>query len=113
MDLEVVMDKRWYDKIEKGADVIERLQKLDKQALARISKNLEDIAASIKTIKREQDELPISIGIERVKGLYQQSKNRRWYDKDSDLSYAIKAISTLSEDEYSGIMEALDLIIAE
>ncbi len=107
------MNKRWYDKLDKSADVMEKLQKMDKEALNRVAQNLNVIASSIKAIKRDQEEQALSIGIDRVKGLYQQNKNRRWYDKNAELSIAMRSISTLSDDEYSGIIEALDVAIVE
>ncbi len=107
------MNKRWYDKIEQNDEVLKKLQKLDKRNLEQVASELAKIAVSIKAIKREQDDVPISIGLERVKGLYMQNKNRRWYDKNDDLSAAMKAIATLSDDEYVGIIEALNLAIIE
>lgn len=103
------MNRRWYDKANTADDVFERLKGLDDRSLAKISRDILDIVSSIKTIKREQDELPVSIGVQRVIGLYKQNKNRRWYDKQNNLKEALKAMSTLSDDEYLGILEALNL----
>ena len=107
------MNKRWYDKIEENQEVLEKLQKLGRKDLIQVAKELAKIAVSIKAIKREQDDVPLSIGIERVKGLYLQGRNRRWYDKDEEMSQAMKSLSTLSEDEYTGIIEALNSAILE
>ena len=103
------MNRRWYDKANSADDVFERLRDLDDRSLAKISRDILDIVSSIKAIKRDQDELPISIGVQRVIGLYKQNKNRRWYDKQKNLKEALKAMSTLSDDEYLGILEALNL----
>jgi len=106
------MNNRWYDNIEVNQEVLDKLQKLGRKDLVQVAKELEQIAVSIKAIKREQEDVPISIGLERVKGLY-QNKNRRWYDKDEQISAAMKSISTLSEDEYTGIIEALNSAIQD
>ena len=103
------MNRRWYDKANVTDDVFERLRDLDDRSLAKISTDILNIVSSIKSIKRDQDELPISIGVQRVIGLYKQNKNRRWYDKQKSLKEALKAMSTLSDDEYLGILEALNL----
>ena len=51
---------------------------------------------------------PLVLGIERVLGLYQQSVNeRRWYDTNNDLKYAIKTMSTLPTEDFLNIMEGL------
>ena len=107
------MNKRWYDKIEENQEVLEKLQKLGRKDLIQVAKELAKIAVSIKAITREQDDVPLSIGIERVKGLYLQGRSRRWYDKDEEMSQAMKSLSTLSEDEYTGIIEALNSAILE
>ncbi len=107
------MKNRWYDKNDKNDLVLEKLRDLDKATQNRISENIINIASSIKAIKREKDELPLSIGIDRVIGLYQQNKSRRWYDQNYDLSAAIQTISTLSDDEYMGIIEALSISLSD
>ncbi|MEI3255657.1 MAG: hypothetical protein V8R83_10265 [Candidatus Gastranaerophilaceae bacterium] len=40
-------------------------------------------------------------------GLYQTNKGRRWYDKQPDLSVAIKTISTLPESDYEKITKGI------
>ena len=105
------MNKRWYDKGNQGYDVFERLKELDDASLRKLSENILKIADSIKAINREQEERPVSLGIDRVKGLYKQNKNRRWYDKQKDLKNAMNSISTLSDEEYLGIIEALEVAL--
>ena len=100
------MNNRWYDKIDNKRDVFDKLRGLDEKSLKKVSETLISIANSIKAIKREQSEIPVSIGIDRVKGLYQQKRNRRWYDRNKYLSAAMQSISTLSDDEYYGFRNA-------
>ena len=107
------MNNRWYDKTDTKIDVFDKLRGLDDKSLKKVSETLISISNSIKAIKREKNEVPGSIGIDRVKGLYQQKRNRRWYDKNKYLSAAMQSISTLSDDEYYGIIEALELTLSE
>ncbi len=107
------MSKRWYDKSDKSQQVLDILKKLDKAAQRHVAENVINIANSIKAIKREQEDVPISIGLERVVGLYQQEKSRRWYDRNEGISTAMKTISTLSDDECLGIIEALSISLTE
>ena len=102
------MKSRWYDKSEKVADVLYKLRQLDENALALVTDNVLSVACSIKNFKRENDEVPVSLGLNRVLGLYQQNKSRRWYDKDSNMDILMRSIATLSEVEYMGMIEALD-----
>lgn len=101
------MNNRWYDTHRETLDTFEILKKLDRESKSRLSNDIIDIANQIKSMHREEDEPPLTIGIERVLGLYQSSNSRRWYDKQKDLSTAIKTISTLPKEDFLNIMEGL------
>lgn len=100
-------NRRWYDDHKETLDTLEILKKLDRDAKARLSDDIVDIANQIKSIHREEDEPNLSIGIERVLGLYQSAYSRRWYDRQKDLGNAMKTISTLPEEDFLNIMEGL------
>ena len=101
------MYKRWYDNHKETLDTFDILRKLDSESKRKLSDDIIDIANQIKSIHREEEEPPISIGIERVLGLYQSSNSRRWYDKQEELDTAIKTISTLPEEDFLNIMEGV------
>lgn len=101
------MKNRWYDDHQETLDTLEILKKLDRESRERLSNDIIDIANQIKSIHREEDEPPLSIGLERVLGLYQTANSRRWYDKQRDLDTAIKTISTLPQEDFLNIMEGL------
>jgi len=101
------MDKRWYDTHEETLETLEIFKTLDRESRKRLSNDIIDIANQIKSIHREEDEPVLSIGLERVLGLYQSSNSRRWYDKQRDLNTAIKTISTLPREDFLNIMEGL------
>ncbi len=101
------MKNRWYDNHQETLDTLEILKKLDRESKKKLSNDIVDIANQIKSMHREEDEPPLSIGIERVLGLYQSSNSRRWYDRQRELSNAIKTISTLPEEDFLNIMEGL------
>lgn len=101
------MNQRWYDNHNETLDTLAILKKLDREARAKLVDDVVDIANQIKSIHREEDEPPLSIGLERVLGLYQSSNSRRWYDKNRDLNRAMRTISTLPEEDFLNIMEGL------
>lgn len=102
------MNKRWYDKHKETAKAFKLLKELDFKSQYQIAQDIISIAGAIKTAHREEDaEQPISIGLDRVLGLYQASNMRRWYDKYPYLNQAILTISTLPEEDYLNIMEGL------
>jgi len=101
------MNNRWYDTHDETLDTLEILKKLDRESRVRLSSDIVDIANQIKSMHREEEEPPLSIGLERVLGLYQSENSRRWYDKQTDLSSAMKTISTLPQEDFLNIMEGL------
>ena len=58
-------------------------------------------------MKEDDEESEISLGLDRVIGLYKLSNSRRWYDKVSILSYALKTMSTLPKEDFYNIMEGV------
>ncbi|MDD3436666.1 MAG: hypothetical protein PHC64_05895 [Candidatus Gastranaerophilales bacterium] len=107
------MNRRWYDNHNDTLNTLEILKKLDRASRVKLSEDVIDIANQIKTMHREEDEPPLSIGIERVLGLYQTSNGRRWYDRQLDLNNAMRTISTLPEEDFLNIMEGLSLSLSE
>lgn len=100
-------NKRWYDKYRETSIALDLLRRMHVTIQSKLSKDIINVASAIKTVHRENDTAPLSIGLERVLGLYQTNKNRRWYDKKPELSTAIKTISTLPETDYVNIMEGI------
>jgi len=101
------MNKRWYDNHKETLETLEILKKLDRESKKRLSRDVIEIANQIKSMHKEEDEPPLSIGLERVLGLYQSSNSRRWYDRQLDLDTAIRTISTLPQEDFLNIMEGL------
>jgi len=101
------MKQRWYDTHDETLSALEVIKKLDRESRKKLSSDIMDIASQIKSIHREEEEPALSIGLERVLGLYQSSNARRWYDRNRDLSVAMKTISTLPEEDFLNIMEGL------
>ena len=102
-----MFNKRWYDKDPKTNDAISLLMHLDQKSQDIISRDMTDIANSIRSVRKEQNSLPLSLGVKRVLGLYQSENNRRWYDKNDSLNQAFKTISTLPEEDFQNIMEGI------
>lgn len=101
------MNQRWYDNHSETLETLAILKKLDRESRKRLSNDVIDVAKQIKAIRREEDEPPLTIGLERVLGLYQSSNSRRWYDKQKDLGNAMRIISSLPEEDFLNIMEGL------
>ena len=100
-------NKRWYDKHKETRMALGLLQSLHPTIQAKLSGDIINVASAIKTVHRENETAPLSIGLERVLGLYQTNRGRRWSDKNPELSTAIQTISTLHETDYLNIMEGI------
>lgn len=101
-------DRRWYDSHEQTQRALEILKDMDEAQRRALSKDLATVVKQIKELhEEEEDEQDVSIGIDRVLGLYKISNSRRWYDKVSILSYAMKTMSTLPKEDFYTIMEGI------
>ena len=103
------MNRRWYDSDENTGRAFELLKEMDENKRRALSRDLTTMVRQIKELHVEDEEFEddISLGIDRVLGLYKLSNSRRWYDKVSILSYAMKTMSTLPKQDFYNIMEGL------
>ena len=104
---EIMYDRRWYDSNEHTKRALEILKDMDESQRRALSKDLTTVIKQIKELHEEDEESDVSIGIDRVLGLYKLSNSRRWYDKVSILSYAMKTMSTLPKEDFYTIMEGI------
>ena len=67
------------------------------------------VVKQIKDLHNEEDDedQDVSLGIDRVLGLYKITNSRRWYDKVSVLSFAMKTMSPLPKEDFYNIMEGI------
>lgn len=100
-------DRRWYDSNENTQRALEILKDMDENQRRALSKDLTTVVKQIKELHEEDEEADVSLGIDRVLGLYKLSNSRRWYDKVSILSYAMKTMSTLPQEDFYNIMEGI------
>ena len=100
-------DRRWYDSDENTQRALEILKDMDENQRRALSRDLTTVVKQIKELHEEDEESDVSIGIDRVLGLYKLSNSRRWYDKISILSYAMKTMSTLPKEDFYNIMEGI------
>ena len=103
------MNRRWYDANEHTERALELLKGMDEDRRRALSRDLTAVVKQIKDMhdEEEDEEQEVSIGIDRVLGLYKISNSRRWYDKVSILSYAMKTMSTLPKEDFYNIMEGI------
>ena len=100
-------DRRWYDSDENTQRALEILKDMDESQRRALSKDLTTVVKQIKELHEEDEESDVSLGIDRVLGLYKLSNSRRWYDKVSILSYAMKTMSTLPKEDFYNIMQGI------
>lgn len=108
------MNRRWYDSNEHTERALSLLKDMDEERRRALSRDLTNVVKQIKEIHEEDDDenQEVSIGIDRVLGLYKISNSRRWYDKVSILSYAMKTMSTLPKEDFYNIMEGISTSIS-
>ena len=78
-------NRRWYDSNEHTEKALELLKNMDENRRRSLAKDLTTFVKQVKDMKEEDENTEISLGIDRVMGLYKLSNSRRWYDKVSIL----------------------------
>ena len=99
--------KRWYDTKPYADEVLKILKELSLQTHYDIAREVLKIIEAIKQNTRELDEPPLSIGLERVLGLYSQNNKQRWYDKNLPVGRIFKSASCLQEQDFQNIMQGM------
>ena len=100
--------RRWYDTHAETGKAFAMLKKMDFKSQYQIAQDITSISNAIKATHSEKEiDMPVSIGLDRVIGLYQSYHMRRWYDKYPYLNRAILTMSTLPEEDYKNIMEGI------
>ena len=102
-------DRRWFDSNEHTKRTFEILKDMDESQRRALSKDLTTVVKQIKELHEEDEESEVSLGIDRVLGLYKISNSRRWYDKIIILSYAMKTMATLPKEDFYTIMEGISV----
>ncbi|MBR3604752.1 MAG: hypothetical protein IKL52_01835 [Candidatus Gastranaerophilales bacterium] len=99
--------KRWYDVKPYTGEVLAILKELSLQSHYDIAREVLKIIEAIKQNSRELDEPPLSLGVERVLGLFSQNYNRRWYDKNLPINRIFKSASSLQDEDFQNIMQGM------
>ena len=68
--------KRWYDSEPWTAEVLEVLQTLTIRSHYEIAREVIKVIDVIRANNRERDEIPLSLGLDRVLGLYKEQNKR-------------------------------------
>jgi len=99
--------KRWYDTKPYADNVLSILKELSLQSHYDIAREVLKIIEAIKVNSRELEEPPLSIGVDRVLGLYSQNYKRRWYDKNLPIGRIFKSASCLQDEDFQNIMQGM------
>jgi len=104
---------RWYDEKPYANEVLGILKQLSLQSHYDIAREVLKIIEAIKVNSRENEEPPISIGVDRVLGLYSQGLKRRWYDKNLPINRIFKSASCLQNEDFQNIMQGMYTSLSE
>lgn len=99
--------KRWYDTKPYTNEVLGILRKLSLQSHYDIAREVLKIIEVIKVNSRDLEEPPLSLGVDRVVGLFSQNYKRRWYDKNLPINRIFKSASSLQDEDFQNIMQGM------
>ncbi|HIZ27958.1 MAG TPA: hypothetical protein H9673_02055 [Candidatus Adamsella sp.] len=101
--------KRWYDKYPKIIKILELLQQYPESDREILLKNVIETANIIKK-NRVEYEL-VSLGVEKVAGLYHSQNKNRWYDRSPSLTMAMNVLTAMNEEDFLNVVDTLFLIL--
>ncbi len=107
------LNRRWYDAKPYAKNVLSTLETMPMRSHYDIAREVVRVVESIKVHNREAEEIPLSLGLERVLGLYQEGNKRRWYDNSLPVSRIFKTASTLSNEDFQNIMQGIASTLGE
>ncbi len=99
--------KRWYDKKPYTNEVLSILKDLSLQTHYDIAREVLRIIEAIKINSRELSQPPLSLGVDRVFGLFSQNYGRRWYDRNLPIARIFKSASCLQDEDFQNIMQGM------
>lgn len=105
--------KRWYDVKPYAGNVLNILKELSLQSHYDIAREVLKIIEAIKVNSRELSEPPLSLGVDRVVGLFSQNYKRRWYDKNLPINRIFKSASSLQDEDFQNIMQGMFTSLSE
>ena len=88
-------------------DQVDILKQLSLQSHYDIAREVLKIIEAIKVNSRELEEPPLSLGTQRVFGLFSQNYKRRWYDKNLPINRIFKSASSLQDEDFQNIMQGM------
>ncbi|MDD3594450.1 MAG: hypothetical protein PHX18_07475 [Candidatus Gastranaerophilales bacterium] len=96
--------RRWYDNNEDMTSILEVIKDQPAELIDNLAENIMSFSNIIRENLLElETEEPISIGKERVLGLYKSFRRRRWYDKNWTILSTMNILSTLPNDDFEKI----------
>lgn len=99
--------KRWYDTKPYTREVLSILKELSLSSHYDIAREVLKIIEVIKLNTRDLPEPPLSLGVDRVVGLYSQNYKRRWYDKNLPVNRIFKSASCLPDEDFQNVMQGM------
>ncbi len=105
--------RRWYDNKPYTKEVLEILKHLSIRSHYEIAREIIKVIDIVKAHNKEASFAPLSLGVDRVLGLYRQQNKRRWYDNSMPLTRVFKAISCLNDEDFQNIMQGILMSLKE
>lgn len=100
------MKNRWYDSNLGVKDLLDLIKIIPPEAQEGLSQMIINFV-NVYRKSRPPSDMPISIGKDRVLGIYKSSEKRRWYDKNPALLSAMNVIATLPEEDFKNLVDGV------
>ena len=73
---------------------------------------LKNVIETANIIKKNRVEYElVSLGVEKVAGLYHSQNKNRWYDRSPSLTMAMNVLTAMNEEDFLNVVDTLFLIL--
>lgn len=103
----MLLNKRWYDKDDNVVRMLEIVKGLSDEEQEGLTFNVLQFVKLIREKNGRHTENPVSVGKNKILGLYKSSQKRRWYDNNLRISNILNALSTLPSEDCENIAKGI------
>lgn len=98
--------KRWYDRDPRMAQILDILKDLPENSQTEFARVLMQLINILRKSKKNNGS-QLSIGKNKVLGMYKAFNRRRWYDQSTSLMNSLNTLSMLSDEDFSTIVDGI------
>ncbi len=99
-------NKRWYDYNKDMVTILELVEGKPQELIDSLAESIFSFTRIVRdsiSEQEEEQEIPVTIGKEKILGYYKSFNRRRWYDKNWTILSIMNLLSTLPQNDFDNV----------